>query len=120
MASFGLSTATPLPLPRRSTYRHPGAGLDPEHGPHRLLCRRHVGLLPQSRYSAENIPYTTTLPDELVSAGKADFGISFESEVAIDETEDLPVTSVMAILQHWPRRRVPSRFGDHPATRAGW
>ncbi len=46
------------------------------------------------------IPYTTTLPDELVSAGKADFGISFESEVAIDETEGLPVTSVMAILQH--------------------
>lgn len=46
------------------------------------------------------IPYTTTLPDELVSAGKADFGISFESEVAIDETQGLPVTSVMAILQH--------------------
>jgi ABC-type nitrate/sulfonate/bicarbonate transport system substrate-binding protein len=46
------------------------------------------------------IPYTTTLPDELVAAGKADFGISFESEVAIDETEGLPVTSVMAILQH--------------------
>jgi ABC-type nitrate/sulfonate/bicarbonate transport system substrate-binding protein len=46
------------------------------------------------------IPYTTTLPDELVAAGKADFGISFESEVAIDETKGLPVTSVMAILQH--------------------
>ncbi|HTV10651.1 MAG TPA: ABC transporter substrate-binding protein [Acidimicrobiales bacterium] len=46
------------------------------------------------------IPYTTTLPDELVAGGKADFGISFESEVAIDEVQGLPVTSVMAILQH--------------------
>ncbi len=46
------------------------------------------------------IPYTTTLPDELVAAGKADFGISFESEVAIDETSGLPDVSVMAILQH--------------------
>jgi ABC-type nitrate/sulfonate/bicarbonate transport system substrate-binding protein len=46
------------------------------------------------------IPYTTTLPDELVAAGRADFGISFESEVAIDETSGLPVVSVMAILQH--------------------
>lgn len=46
------------------------------------------------------IPYTTTLPDELVAAGKADFGISFESMVAIDEAQGLPVTSVMAILQH--------------------
>ncbi len=46
------------------------------------------------------IPFTTTSPDELVAAGKAEFGISFESEVAIDETEGLPVESVMAILQH--------------------
>jgi len=46
------------------------------------------------------IPYTTTSPDELVAAGRADFGISFESEVAIDEVQGLPVTSVMAVLQH--------------------
>ncbi|HMK98429.1 MAG TPA: ABC transporter substrate-binding protein [Acidimicrobiales bacterium] len=46
------------------------------------------------------IPYTVTLPDELVSAGRADFGISFESEVAIDKAQGLPVISVMAILQH--------------------
>ncbi len=46
------------------------------------------------------IPYTTTMPDELVATGKADFGISFESEVVIDETQSLPVVSVMAILQH--------------------
>jgi ABC-type nitrate/sulfonate/bicarbonate transport system substrate-binding protein len=59
-----------------------------------------LGYYAQAGIRLRIIPYTTTLPDELVSAGKADFGISFESEVAIDETEGLPVTSVMAILQH--------------------
>ncbi len=65
------------------------------------------------------IPYTTTLPDELVSAGKADFGISFESEVAIDETEGLPVTSVMAILQHMASV-VGFRPGSESASRETW
>jgi ABC-type nitrate/sulfonate/bicarbonate transport system substrate-binding protein len=59
-----------------------------------------MGYYAQAGIRLKIIPYTTTLPDELVAAGKADFGISFESEVAIDETEGLPLTSVMAILQH--------------------
>jgi ABC-type nitrate/sulfonate/bicarbonate transport system substrate-binding protein len=59
-----------------------------------------LGFYRQAGIRLRIIPYTTTLPDELVAAGKADFGISFESMVAIDETQGLPVTSVMAILQH--------------------
>lgn len=59
-----------------------------------------LGYYARAGIDLKLIPYNSTSPDELVGAGKADFGISFQSEVAIDETQGLPVTSVMAILQH--------------------
>jgi ABC-type nitrate/sulfonate/bicarbonate transport system substrate-binding protein len=65
-----------------------------------FFVARSLGYFRARGINLQIIPYTTTSPDELVAAGRADFGISFESEVAIDETEDLPVVSVMAILQH--------------------
>jgi ABC-type nitrate/sulfonate/bicarbonate transport system substrate-binding protein len=70
-----------------------------------------LGYYAQAGIRLRVIPYTTTLPDELVAAGRADFGISFESEVAIDETEGLPDISVMAILQH-----MASVVGYRPAS----
>lgn len=47
------------------------------------------------------LPYTEAAgPDALVSAGKADFGISFEEQVVADRMTGLPVKSVAAIIQH--------------------
>ncbi len=102
MASFGLSpiaTAGAASTPKLTTVT---LALDwtPNTDHTGFYVANTLGYYVKAGIRLKIIPYTTTLPDELVSAGKADFGISFESEVAIDETEGLPVTSVMAILQH--------------------
>jgi ABC-type nitrate/sulfonate/bicarbonate transport system substrate-binding protein len=46
------------------------------------------------------IPYSNAAADTLVGAGKADFGISFQDAATLDVASGLPVTSVLAILQH--------------------
>ena len=59
-----------------------------------------LGYYRQAGIRLKILPYGSTTPDTLVSAGKADFGISFQDIVAYDRAAGLGVTSVTAILQH--------------------
>lgn len=47
------------------------------------------------------LPYNNSSPDTLVSAGSADFGISFEDSYAVSKSAGANITSVLAIMQHW-------------------
>ena len=47
------------------------------------------------------LPYNNASPDTLVSAGAADFGISFEDSFAVSKAAGANITSVLAVLQHW-------------------
>lgn len=49
----------------------------------------------------EILPYNTTSPDTLVSAGAAEFGISFQDSFTFSRAAGAEITSVMAVLQHW-------------------
>lgn len=46
------------------------------------------------------LPYNSTAPETLVGAGTADFGISFQDTFSYSRASGVPITSVMAILQH--------------------
>jgi ABC-type nitrate/sulfonate/bicarbonate transport system substrate-binding protein len=46
------------------------------------------------------LPYNSTAPETLVGAGTADFGISFQDTFSYSRAAGVPITSVMAILQH--------------------
>ena len=46
------------------------------------------------------LPYNSTAPETLVGTGTADFGISFQDTFSYSRASGVPITSVMAILQH--------------------
>jgi len=47
------------------------------------------------------VPYNTALPDTLVDAGSAEFGISFQDDTTVAQASGANDVSVMAVLQHW-------------------
>ena len=47
------------------------------------------------------LPYNSASPDTLVSAGSADFGISFQDSFTMSKAAGAHITSVLAVLQHW-------------------
>jgi ABC-type nitrate/sulfonate/bicarbonate transport system substrate-binding protein len=69
----------------------------------------HTGLyvaLDQGWYSEEGLDVEIVQPAEgstlvqVVAAGQADFGISYQEEVAHARAEEIPIVSVAAIIQH--------------------
>ena len=46
------------------------------------------------------LPYSNTAPETLMGAGQADCGISFQDSLTFAVAAGVPITSVMAILQH--------------------
>ncbi|HLX35084.1 MAG TPA: ABC transporter substrate-binding protein [Candidatus Limnocylindrales bacterium] len=46
------------------------------------------------------LPYNNTAPETLMGAGQADCGISFQDALTFAVAAGIPITSVMAILQH--------------------
>jgi ABC-type nitrate/sulfonate/bicarbonate transport system substrate-binding protein len=46
------------------------------------------------------LPYGTTPPEALITAGQAECGISFQDALTFVATKGAPIVSVMAILQH--------------------
>ncbi|HET9059234.1 MAG TPA: ABC transporter substrate-binding protein [Acidimicrobiales bacterium] len=101
--SFALAPATPVAgaaPPKKLTTVTLALDWTPNTDHTGFFVAKTLGYYRDAGIRLQIIPYTTTLPDELVATNRADFGISFESEVAIDEAQGLPVTSVMAILQH--------------------
>nr|WP_240189088.1 ABC transporter substrate-binding protein [Nakamurella flavida] len=47
------------------------------------------------------LPYSSALPDTLIDAGAAEFGISFQDSSARAQAAGAGVVSVFAVLQHW-------------------
>ncbi|MGH2449451.1 MAG: ABC transporter substrate-binding protein [Chloroflexota bacterium] len=67
--------------------------------------RRHVILSPQ-------VPSSSTAQIALVAAGRADFGISYETDVLEARSRHIPVRSLMCIMQH-PLDTVMSLTSSH-------
>ncbi|QJY49279.1 ABC transporter substrate-binding protein [Pseudonocardia broussonetiae] len=59
------------------------------------------GWFAEAGLDVEFLPYNSTSPDTLVSAGAAEFGISFQDSFTYSKAAGADITSVMAVLQHW-------------------
>lgn len=59
------------------------------------------GWFADAGLDVEFLPYNSTSPDALVSAGAAEFGISFQDSFTFSKAAGADITSVMAVLQHW-------------------
>ncbi|GAA1331197.1 ABC transporter substrate-binding protein [Pseudonocardia xinjiangensis] len=66
-----------------------------------LYVAQQEGWFRDAGLDVQFLPYNNTSPDTLVSAGAADFGISFQDSVTFSKAAGADITSVMAILQHW-------------------
>lgn len=59
------------------------------------------GYFKDAGLDVEVLPYNNSSPDTLVSAGSADFGISFQDSFTTSKAAGANITSVFAVLQHW-------------------
>src|SRR5579884_2751250 len=50
--------------------------------------------------AAVHVPSSTTDQIQLVAAGRADFGVSYETDLLAARVKHIPVRSVMCIMQH--------------------
>ncbi len=69
-----------------------------------LYVAQQEGWFRDAGLDVQFLPYNNTSPDTLVSAGAADFGISFQDSFTFSKAAGADITSVMAILQHWATR----------------
>jgi ABC-type nitrate/sulfonate/bicarbonate transport system substrate-binding protein len=105
LALAGCSTTTPG-----------GAPTDPDSGAQKIRIAldwtpntNHTGLYVAQQegwfraagLDVEFLPYNNASPDTLVSAGAAEFGISFQDSFTFSKAAGADITSVMAVLQHW-------------------
>lgn len=66
-----------------------------------LYVAQEEGYFKAAGLDVKILPYNSASPDTLVSAGSADFGISFQDSFTISKAAGGKITSVMAVLQHW-------------------
>ena len=66
-----------------------------------LFVAQAEGWFAEAGLDVEFLPYNSTSPDTLVSAGAAEFGISFQDSFTFSKAAGADITSVMAVLQHW-------------------
>lgn len=66
-----------------------------------LYVAQAQGYFAAAGLDVEFLPYNSTSPDTLVSAGAAEFGISFQDSFTASKAAGADITSVMAVLQHW-------------------
>jgi ABC-type nitrate/sulfonate/bicarbonate transport system substrate-binding protein len=66
-----------------------------------LFVAQAQGWFAEAGLDVEFLPYNSTSPDTLVSAGAAEFGISFHDTFTYAKAAGADTTSVMAVLQHW-------------------
>jgi ABC-type nitrate/sulfonate/bicarbonate transport system substrate-binding protein len=66
-----------------------------------LYVAQMEGYFADAGLDVEFLPYNSTSPDTLVSAGVAEFGISFQDSFTFSKAAGADITSVMAVLQHW-------------------
>ena len=66
-----------------------------------LYVAQQEGWFAAAGLDVQFLPYNNTSPDTLVSAGAAEFGISFQDSFTVSKAAGADITSVMAVLQHW-------------------
>ena len=66
-----------------------------------LYVAQQEGWFRAAGLDVEFLPYNNASPDTLVSAGAAEFGISFQDSFTFSKAAGADITSVMAVLQHW-------------------
>ncbi len=66
-----------------------------------LFVAQQEGWFRAAGLDVEFLPYNNASPDTLVSAGAAEFGISFQDSFTVSKAAGADITSVMAVLQHW-------------------
>jgi ABC-type nitrate/sulfonate/bicarbonate transport system substrate-binding protein len=66
-----------------------------------LYVAQQQGWFRDAGLDVQILPYNSTSPDTLVSAGAAEFGISFQDSFTVSKAAGADITSVLAVLQHW-------------------
>lgn len=59
------------------------------------------GYFEDAGLAVEVLPYNQALPDQLIDAGQAEFGLSFQSNFTVAKAAGADIVSVMAVLQKW-------------------
>lgn len=65
-----------------------------------FFVARHEGWYRDAGIDFQVLPYTGTTPEALLAAHQAECGISFQDSLTFAAAAGVPITSVMAILQH--------------------
>lgn len=65
-----------------------------------FFVARHEGWYRAAGIDFEILPYSGTTPEALIAAHQAECGISFQDSLTFAAAAGVPITSVMAILQH--------------------
>ena len=66
-----------------------------------LFVAMQQGWFDEAGIDVEILPFNTALPETLVDAGNAEFGISFQDRTTVAQASGADIVSVMAVLQHW-------------------
>lgn len=66
-----------------------------------LYVAQQNGWFAEAGIDLQILPYNTALPDTLIDAGSADFGISFQDGATVAHAAGADIVSVMAVLQRW-------------------
>ncbi len=66
-----------------------------------LYVAQQNGWFADAGIDLQILPYNTALPDTLIDAGSAEFGISFQDGATVARAAGADIVSVMAVLQRW-------------------
>lgn len=66
-----------------------------------LYAALQQGWFADAGLDVEILPYNTALPETIIDAGNAEFGISFQDSTTVAQASGADLVSVMAVLQHW-------------------
>lgn len=66
-----------------------------------LYVAQQQGWFEQAGIDLQILPYNTALPETLVDAGNAEFGVSFQDSTTVAQAAGADIVSVLAVLQHW-------------------
>lgn len=66
-----------------------------------LFVAMQQGWFDEAGIDVQIVPFNTAMPETLVDAGNAEFGISFQDSTTVAHASGADIVSVMAVLQHW-------------------
>lgn len=66
-----------------------------------LYVAQQNGWFADAGIDLQILPYNTALPDTLIDAGSAEFGISFQDGATVARASGANIVSVLAVLQRW-------------------